>query len=56
MTLGSQAKSAGYSCQDELAVALREAGRAERGLSIINRLLDAGIEGQANTGLDKGET
>lgn len=41
--------------QHELAVALREIGRVERTLSIIDCLLDAGMQRRAQIGLNKGE-
>ena len=48
-------KFAAYPRQHELAVALREIGRVERTLFIIDWLLDADMQRRANTGLNKGE-
>ena len=48
-------KFAAYPRQHELAVALREIGRAERTLFIVDWLLDADMQRRANTGLNKGE-
>ena len=48
-------KFAAYPRQHELAVALREIGRVERTLFIVDWLLDAGMQRRANTGLNKGE-
>ena len=41
--------------QHELAVTLREIGRVERTLFIVDWLLDADVQRRANTGLNKGE-
>jgi TnpA family transposase len=48
-------KFAAYPRQHELAVALREVGRVERTLFIINWLLDADMQRRAQIGLNKGE-
>ena len=48
-------KFAAYPRQHELAVALREMGRVERTLFIVDWLLDADMQRRANTGLNKGE-
>ena len=48
-------KFASYPRQHELAVALREIGRVERTLFIIDWLLDAGMQRRAQIGLNKGE-
>ena len=48
-------KSAAYPRQHELAVTLREIGRVERTLFIVDWLLDADMQRRANTGLNKGE-
>ena len=48
-------KFAAYPRQHELAVALREIGRVERTLFIVDWLLDADMQRRANTGLNKGE-
>ena len=48
-------KFAAFPRQHELAVALREIGRVERTLFIIDWLLDAEMQRRANTGLNKGE-
>ena len=48
-------KFAAYRRQDGLAVALREFGRVERTLFIVDWLLDADMQRRANTGLNKGE-
>ena len=48
-------KFAAYPRQHELAVALREIGRVERTLFVIEWLLDADMQRRANTGLNKGE-
>ena len=48
-------KFAFYPRQHELALALREIGRIERTLFIINWLLDAEMQRRANVGLNKGE-
>lgn len=48
-------KFASYPRQHELAVALREIGRIERTLFIINWLLDADMQRRAQIGLNKGE-
>ncbi len=44
-----------YPWQHELAVALREIGRVERNLFIIDWLLDADMQRRAQIGLNKGE-
>ena len=46
---------AAYPRQHEPAVALREIGRVERTLFIVDWLLDADMQCRANTGLNKGE-
>ncbi|CUH54099.1 Tn3 family transposase [Shimia marina] len=48
-------KLASYPRQHELAVALREIGRIERTLFIIEWLLDANMQRRAQIGLNKGE-
>lgn len=48
-------KFASYPRQHELALALREIGRLERTLFIIDWLLDADMQRRANVGLNKGE-
>lgn len=48
-------KFAAYPRQHELAVALREIGRVERTLFIIDWLLDADMQRRAQIGLNKGE-
>lgn len=48
-------KFASYPRQHELAVALREIGRVERTLFIIDWLLDANMQRRAQIGLNKGE-
>ena len=48
-------KFAAYPRQHELAVTLREIGRVERTLFIVDWLLDADMQRRANTGLNKGE-
>lgn len=48
-------KFAAYPRQHELAVALREIGRIERTLFIIDWLLDADMQRRAQIGLNKGE-
>ena len=48
-------KFASYPRQHELAVALREIGRIERSLFIIDWLLDADMQRRAQIGLNKGE-
>ena len=48
-------KFAAYPRQHELAVALREIGRIERTLFIIEWLLDADMQRRAQVGLNKGE-
>lgn len=48
-------KFAAYPQQHELAVALREIGRVERTLFIIDWLLDADMQRRAQIGLNKGE-
>ncbi|WP_299593290.1 Tn3 family transposase [uncultured Tateyamaria sp.] len=48
-------KLASYPRQHELAQALREIGRIERTLFIIDWLLDADMQRRANVGLNKGE-
>src|SRR3546814_6588730 len=44
-----------YPRQNELALALREVGRIERTLFMIYWILDAGLQRQAQIGLNKGE-
>ncbi|GFZ99534.1 Tn3 family transposase [Sphingobium fuliginis] len=48
-------KLASYPRQNELALALREVGRIERTLFMIDWILDAGLPRQAQIGLNKGE-
>jgi len=48
-------KFAAYPRQHELAVALREIGRVERTLFIVEWLLDADMQRRAQIGLNKGE-
>ena len=48
-------KFAAYPRQHELAVTLREIGRVERTLFIVNWLPGADMQRRANTGLNKGE-
>ena len=48
-------KFASYPRQHDLAVALREIGRIERTLFIIDWLLDADMQRRAQIGLNKGE-
>ena len=48
-------KFASYPRQHELALALREIGRIERTLFVIEWLLDADMQRRANVGLNKGE-
>jgi TnpA family transposase len=48
-------KLASYPRQHELALALREVGRVERTLFIIDWLLDADMQRRAQIGLNKGE-
>ena len=48
-------KFASYPRQHELAVTLREIGRVERTLFIIDWLLDADMQRRAQIGLNKGE-
>jgi len=48
-------KFATYPRQHELAVALREIGRVERTLFIVDWLLDADMQRRANTGPNRGE-
>ncbi len=48
-------KFAAYPRQHDLAVALREIGRVERTLFIIEWLLDADMQRRAQIGLNKGE-
>jgi TnpA family transposase len=48
-------KFAAYPRQHELALALREIGRIERTLFIIDWLLDADMQRRAQIGLNKGE-
>ncbi|WP_029061426.1 Tn3 family transposase [Labrenzia sp. DG1229] len=48
-------KFAAYPRQHELAVALREIGRVERTLFIIDWLLDADMQRRAQIGINKGE-
>ncbi|OSM08768.1 putative transposase Tn3 family protein [Magnetofaba australis IT-1] len=49
-------KLASYPRQNELAVALREVGRIERTLFIIDWVLDADMQRRAQIGLNKGES
>ena len=49
-------KFAAYPRQHELAVALREIGRVERTLFIVDWLLDAGMQRRANAGLKRGSS
>ena len=53
--LPTDASSILYPRQHELAVALREIGRVERTLFIIEWLLDADMQRRAQVGLNKGE-
>ncbi|TIU14482.1 MAG: hypothetical protein E5W53_30615, partial [Mesorhizobium sp.] len=46
---------ASYSRQNELATALREVGRVERTLFMIDWILDADLQRRAQTGPNKGE-
>lgn len=48
-------KLGSYPRQNELALALREVGRIERTLFMIDWILDAGLQRQAQIGLNKGE-
>lgn len=48
-------KLASYPRQNELALALREVGLVERTLFMIDWILDAGLQRQAQIGLNKGE-
>ena len=48
-------KFAAYPRQHDLALALREIGRIERTLFIIDWLLDAELQRRAQSGLNKGE-
>jgi len=48
-------KLAAYPRQNDLAAALREVGRIERTLFIIEWLLDTGMQRRAQVGLNKGE-
>ena len=48
-------KLASYPRQNELALALLEVGRIERTLFMIDWILDAGLQRQAQIGLNKGE-
>lgn len=48
-------KLASYPRHNELALALREVGRVERTLFMIDWILDAGLQRQAQIGLNKGE-
>lgn len=48
-------KLASYPRQNELALALREVGRIERTLFMIDWILDASLQRQAQIGLNKGE-
>ena len=48
-------KLASYTRQNQLALAMREVGRIERTLFMINWLLDAKMQRGAQTGLNKGE-
>ena len=47
-------KFGAYPRQHELAITLREIGRVERALFIVDWLLDADMQRRANTGLNKG--
>src|SRR3546814_20437261 len=47
-------KLASYPRQNELALALREVGRIERTLFMIDWILAAGLQRQAQIGLNKG--
>ena len=49
-------KFAAHPRQHDLAIALREIGRIERTLFIINWLLDADMQRRAQIGLNKGES
>ena len=49
-------KFASYPRQHDLAVALREIGRVDRTLFIIEWILDADMQRRAQVGLNKGET
>jgi TnpA family transposase len=49
-------KLASYPRQNELAVALREVGRIERTLFMINWIMDTGMQRRARVGLNKGES
>src|SRR3546814_14984812 len=48
-------KLASYPRQNDLASALREVGRIERTLFIIEWILDVGMQRRAQVGLNKGE-
>ncbi|BDV36374.1 hypothetical protein SS37A_39040 (plasmid) [Methylocystis iwaonis] len=48
-------KLASYSRQNELSCALREVGRVERTLFMIDWIMDADIRRRAQIGLNKGE-
>src|SRR5690606_35920043 len=48
-------KLASYPRQNELATALREVGRVERTLFMIDWILDADLQRRAQIGLNKGE-
>ena len=48
-------KLAAYPCQNDLATALREIGRVERTLFIMEWILDADMQRRAQIGLNKGE-
>jgi TnpA family transposase len=48
-------KLAGYPRQSNLSVALREVGRIERTLFLIDWILDADMQRRAQIGLNKGE-
>jgi TnpA family transposase len=48
-------KLAAYPRQNDLAAALREVGRIERTLFIVEWILDAGMQRRAQVGLNKGE-
>ena len=48
-------RDSSYPRQNELALALREVGRIERTLFMIDWILDAGLQRQAQIGLNKGE-
>ncbi len=48
-------KLASCPCQNELSLALREVGRVERTLFMIDWIMDVDIRRQAQIGLNKGE-